>query len=411
MSRGINRRNAIKAIGATGIGVSIAGCGEIADLFGDGDEDARVGVLQPASGDLGDLGEPIQQAGALPGTHLEDEGVDYEIEIREEDTETDPETGVDRAQAIADAGIPSITGAASSSVTLQVADEVYLNDNVVGISPASTSPQITDLDGDYVLRTCPSDALQTQVLSDLAEEDGLETASTLYETGDYGEGLSNAFEENFNGEVFETEAFELEQASYTSELESVLADDPDLLLIVGYPDSGQQIFLDYYQNYDPEDTTIYVTDGLQSNDLPDDVGTPLSNVRGTAPLADGPAIEFFEDLYEDEYGSSPGVFTAQAYDATAVHILAQLRADELTGEAVSQEIREVANPGGEVVTPENLADGLDLAADGEEIQYQGASSEVVFDDNGDLDAVDYAVFEFDDEDIGAGYTVVEERSG
>jgi len=285
---------------------------------------------------------------------------------------------------------------------------VFFPEEVVGISPASTSPDITPMNGDYLLRTAPTDALQGVVAAELAfEDEGLETASTLYVNNDYGQGLSDAFVESYEdlgGEVFETEAFEQEQSSYDSVLDSVLADDPDMLYVIGYPASGEQIFRDFYENYDAESTTILVSDGLQDNSLPGNVDNPMTNVLGTAPAAVGPGRDFFDDLFEDEYGSEPGVFTAQAYDATAVHILAQLRADELSGSAVSEQIREVANPGGEVIEPDSLADGLDMAANGDEIQYQGASGTVEFDENGDLSAASFDIFEFSDE----GYSVTDQ---
>jgi len=402
MYRNIQRRDVLKGIGVAGV-AGLAGCtGEATDW------DARVGVLQPATGDLGNLGEPIQDAGALPGIQLEDEGVEYEIEIRQEDTESDQNVGIERAQALVDAGIPSVTGAADSSVTIAVAEDIFFPEEVVGISPASTAPSITDMDGDYLLRTCPSDALQAVPAAQLAYEDrGLETASTFYLNNDYGQGLNDAFVEEFEslgGEVFEQEAFEAEQPSYDSALQSVLADDPELLYIVGYPDSGEQIFRDFYSNFDEDDVVIMVADGMQDNSLPGDVDNEMSNVIGTAPAADGPGRDTFDELFEDEFGSSPGVFTAQAYDATALHLLAQFRADELSGPAVSEQIREVANPGGEVVEPATLADGIELALDGEEIQYQGASSEIVFDENGDLEAAAFDIFEFDID----GYTVTDQ---
>ena len=404
MSHKLNRRTVLKGLGAAGVTAGIAGCAD----DDNGEADAMVGVLQPATGDLGDLGSPIQDAGALPGLQLEDEGVPYEIDIRREDTETEPEVGIERAQALVDAGYPSITGAASSGVTIAVAQDIYLPEEVVGISPASTSPDITDIAGRYLLRTCPTDALQGVAAANLAYEDrGLETASTFYLNNDYGEGLNDSFVANFEdvgGEVFEESAFEAEQPSYDSELEVVLGDDPDLLYVVGYPDSGEQIFRDFYENFDADDTVVMVADGMQSNSLPGDVDNPMENVIGTAPAAIGPDRETFDELFVSEFGSEPGVFTAQAYDATAVHLLAQFRADELSGPAVADEVREVANPGGEVVTPSTLADGLEMAADGEEIQYQGASSEIVFDENGDLDAATFDIFEFDMD----GYTVTEQ---
>lgn len=400
MAYNVSRRRVLAGIGA-GTALSVAGCLDEEDVeAGTGDEDspdAMVGVLQPVTGDLGNLGAPIRDAAILPAQQLEDEGVDFEIDIREEDTESEPEPGISGAQSLVDAGYPSITGAAASPVTIAAAEDVFFPNEAVAISPASTSPDITDMEGDYLLRTCPTDALQGPVMAEIAfEEEGYETASTLYLNQDYGQGLNDAFVEEFEslgGEVLEEVAFEPEQPSYSSELESTLADDPDILLVVGYPDSGEQIFRDFYSDTDGE-TPIIVPDGLQDESLPAGVDNPMENVFGTAPAAAGPGAETFTDLFESEYGSEPGVFTAQAYDATAIHILAQLRAGELSGPAISEQVREVTDPGGELVTPENLAEGLEMAADGDEIEYQGASGEVVFDENGDLEAATYDIFEY-----------------
>lgn len=403
MSRDITRRSVLAGIGTTGA-VAVAGC---SSGGGGNGVDARVGVLQPTTGDLGDLGAPIQDAGVLPVTQLQNEGVEYTLESRREDTETNPSVGVDRAQALATAGYPSITGAASSAVTIRVAEEVLFQQEVVGISPASTSPAITDLDGDYLLRTCPTDALQGVALANLAYEDrGLESVATLYLNNDYGQGLNDAFVSSFQeagGEVLAEQSFQKQQPSYSSVLSDVLSDTPDALLVIGYPASGTQIFRNFYERNDAQDYTVLVTDGLQENGLPSDVDNSMENVIGTAPAATGPGRDTFDQLYQDEYGTEPGVYNAQAYDATAVHILAQLRAGELSGPAISEEIRAVANPGGEVIGPGSLAEGLEMAANGTEIQYQGASSNVEFDENGDLSAAVFNVFEYSRE----GYEVTD----
>lgn len=405
MVREFNRRRVLSGI-AAGSGLALAGC---LDANGNGagtgtgddpdaDEvDVMIGTLLPVTGDLASVGAPIQNAAILPQLQLEDEGVAYEIDIREEDTESEPEPGISGAESLVNAGYPSITGAANSDVTIATALDVFFPNEVVAISPASTSPEITDMDGDYLLRTCPTDALQGPVMAEIiVEREGAQTVSTLYMNSDYGQGLNDAFVdtvEELGGEVLEQVAFEPEQPSYSSELESALADDPDVLMIVGYPESGVQIFRDFYSDFD-DGTPIVVPDGLRDGDLPGNVDNPMENVFGTAPAAAGPGAETFTEMFEAEYDNTPGVFTSQAYDATAIQVLAQLRAGELSGPAISEQVRQVAHPGGEVITPENLADGLDLAADGEEIEYQGASGEVAFDDNGDLEAATYDIFEY-----------------
>ena len=390
----ISRRGMIKSIGVAGT-VSLAGCLE--GLEGSG-ADARIGILQPESGDLGNLGTPIADGAELPVLQLEDAGVDFEIESRREDTETEPDVAVDRAQALVDSGYPTITGAAASTSTINAAEDVFFPNEVVGISPASTSPAITDMDGTYLLRTAPSDAWQGDAMAEIAvEEEGADTVSTLFLNNDYGQGLNDTFVAGVadrGGEALEEVAFEPEQPSYTAELDTALADDPDLLMIVGYPESGEVLFRDFYSDFGT-DIPILVPDGLIDDDLPADVDNAMENVMGTAPSARGPGRDDFIGMYEDEFGRGPSVFNAQAYDATAVLILASVAAGELDGPTIAGEIRNVANPGGEVIEPGNLDEGLDMAADGEEIQYQGASGPVEFDDNGDQRAVTYDIGRYD----------------
>ncbi len=167
-----------------------------------------------------------------------------------------------------------------------------------------------------------------------------------------------------------------------------------MLTVVGYPEDGIQLFRDFYGNYG-DDTDILIPDGLRDPDLPGQVGDDMSNVTGTAPAAGGPAQQAYNDLYQDEYGESPGVFSSQSYDSVAIGILANAAAGENSGTAVKDQMRNVANPDGMEVTPENFVEGVEAAANGENVNYQGASSAVNFDQNGDPASAAYAVWEFD----------------
>lgn len=414
----IHRRTVLRGLGATGA-VSLAGClGGDGNGNGNGDSggrDVMVGVLQPTTGDLGDLGGPIRDAAILPATQLGDADIPFTIDVQEEDTQTNPEAGISAAQALVDGGYPAITGAASSGVTIPVAQQVAVPNGVVMCSPASTAPGITDLDDDdFLFRTAPSDALQGEVMATVGAEDlGFSSAATFYLNNDYGQQLSDSFVtafEDLGGSVSSEVAFEAEQPSYTSLLQEALGDGPEVLIVIGYPDSGEQIFRDYYADFDGEET-IMVTDGLRAGSLPGNVDNPMENVIGTAPLAAGPEEEFFADLFEEEYGSAPGVFTAQAYDATAVLVLANVAAGDNDGTAIRDNMRAVANPEGEEVGPSNLGEAITLVDDGEEVNYVGASSPVDFDDNGDMQTVTYEIFEFADGGVETTDTVEFEADG
>jgi ABC-type branched-subunit amino acid transport system substrate-binding protein len=436
MTQRINRRNVIRGIGAAGI-AGLAGCtgdggggdggedtttesdmggGEDttteSDMDGgDGGDMSRTimqGVLLPTTGDLADLGGPIRDGAVLPQTVLEGE-TDFELDFQVEDTQTDPNAAQSAAQSLRAGGYPAVTGAASSEVTISVAENVFIPSGMVGCSPASTSPAITDLeDNDLIYRTPPTDALQGEVLAQVAQERlDASSAATMYVNNSYGQLLSESFVtafEEIGGSVGSQVSFQKARSSYTSRLESALADDPGVVVVIGYPESGKQLFRDFYSNFDAS-TPILVTDGLRSSSLPSDIGNPMDNVTGTAPLAAGPGREFFDEQYQAEYGEEPGVFTSQAFDATAVCLLANAAAGENDGAAIAEQMRAVANPGGEEVTPSTLADGLAMAAEGTEIQYKGASSAVDFDENGDLTAATYEYFGFQE---GGGIETIDE---
>lgn len=181
-------------------------------------------------------------------------------------------------------------------------------------------------------------------------------------------------------------------------------DQPDTLIIIGYPESGVQLFKDYYSDYGT-DTPILVTDGLNDEALPDNVGQQLENVRGTAPAAAGPGNDFFTTRFNEEYGGDPGVFTAHAYDATAVLLLASLAAGADDGPAIRDDLRSVANPDGPELGPQDLGEAVETAATGQQLNYTGASSSVNFDENGDMGAVSYDIFSYGSDGITVDDTV------
>jgi ABC-type branched-subunit amino acid transport system substrate-binding protein len=360
---GAQRRDVLKAVGAAGM-AGLAGC---ADIIGGGG------------------------------------GGGLEIDAQVEDTATDPSTGVSAANSLVNDGYPFVCGSASSGVNVPVSEDALIPNEVVGCSPSSTALSVTNLeDDDYIFRTAPSDRLQGRVMAQVAAErlDG-GAAATLYVNNDYGQQLSNrfsnVFEDAFDGTVQAQVAYNQGESSYTSVIQDAIADGPDVLNVIGYPEDGAQLFRDYYAQASG-DIDIIVPDGLRDAALPGQVGNDMANVVGTAPAAGGPNQEAFTSKYEDEYGESPGVFTSQSYDSVAIGILANAAAGENSGTAVRDQMRNIANPDGTTVGPQNFVEGVEMAADGENINYQGASSATNFDQNGDPASAAYAVWEFQGQD-------------
>ncbi len=77
-------------------------------------------------------------------------------------------------------------------------------------------------------------------------------------------------------------------------------------------------------------------------------------------------------------------YAAQGYDATFLIALAIEKAGKAERGLISKALRAVANPPGEVVRPGEWKKAKALLAAGKDINYEGASGTVDFDENGDV---------------------------
>jgi ABC-type branched-subunit amino acid transport system substrate-binding protein len=328
-----------------------------------------------------------------------DDGSEYfNVDATFGDSQSTPSDGISAANNLANAGVPAVVGGASTNVHISASEQVFIPNGMCACSPSATAVTISQIEDDGLLyRTTPSDALQGQVMAQYATEElGAGTAAVLHVNDDYGSALSGSFVSAFeerDGTVQQEVSYETSASSYTSRIESAVQDDPDMLAVVGYAESGIQLFRDYYAQYSA-DRDIMTVDGLNTARVPNEVGQSMDNVVGTAPLVEGPGQETFNQMYEEAFDTAPGPFNPQTFDAAAVLMLANAAAGENDGQAIAEQMRAVANEGEMTVTPDNLAEGVDAAAEGEDVVYEGASSQVSFDDNGDLETGAYEVWAY-----------------
>ncbi|MXV63551.1 ABC transporter substrate-binding protein [Natronorubrum sp. JWXQ-INN-674] len=412
MTSMIDRRRCLSAMTGAGI-ASLAGC--LSSALND-DEDARpalsdrtfrYGAVLPLTGELSFIADPLQNATALPVTELEASGLDLSFEYEVADSRTTPGGAVDAATTLIDEEYPAIIGAAASDATLQMTQQATIPAEVVSCSPSSTSPTMSILnDRGYSFRTAPDDSMQAVVAAQLAStEHDAETAATIYTAGDYGRQLSGAFSASFRGDIQRQVSFTPGSESYAEPLSQALADDPDILFVISYVESGIELLQEYYGDH-RGDETVFISDGLQDESLPNEVSEVVDNVFGTAPTSTGPGQDRFATLYRDEYGDEPALFTANCYDATATVLLANAAAGENDGTAIRGEMNNVTSGDGVEVLPGELAEGIKIAATGAPVRYRGASGEIEFDVNGDGGSITYEYFTYD----SGGIAVIDERT-
>ena len=361
-------------------------------------EPIRIGALFSLTGGLAPYGLPIVNGAKLAVGQINKSGgvLGRELKLVIRDTATAPAVGRDAASKLINLDrVVAIIGALSSGVTV-ASSSLTIPARIVLISPASTSPMLTDLkDNDFVFRTCVSDALQGVVQGKLAIDLGYKAASVIYVNNPYGKGLAEVFKKEFEargGKVLAMVPYEENKPSYRGEVEKAIAKNPGVINLIGYPVDGNKMLVQAVElGYEG---TYLFSDGMKGEAV---AGGPAAEyIEGTFGTAPG-ALEIsvakaFEEDYKKAFGTSTVPFRAQCYDALALIALAIQKVgpsflsmtQEEQGTAIRDNLRAVANPPGEKVTYNEFSKAFKLLKEGKDINYQGVSGPITFDKNGDV---------------------------
>lgn len=369
------------------IGVAIAA----AAIMTGAQAEVKLGFLGGFTGPIESLTPPIFQGAKVAVAQVNTQGgiLDGDIlTMPSADTTcvdaSAASNGADRL--INSEGVIGIVGALCSGSTIAAANNVAVPAGVPMISPASTSPALTDLDdNDQVFRTAPSDAFQGKMLADLLESKGIDEIAITYVNNDYGKGFADALEASFSGFVSANEAHEDGKADYRAELGSLASTGTQTLVVLAYADGSGQTIL--RQAYEAGDFTTFVGgDGMVGDTLVDAVGADvLEGMIATKPgIPEIPGMDAFEEAMTALALDPKAVFAAQAYDAAFLLALAIEENGSATADGLNAALRKVAMAPGEEILPGEWEKAKGLIAAGKDINYQGASGNHEFDANGDV---------------------------
>ena len=358
-------------------------------------QDLKIGTLLAHTGPLKEWGPHIQKGATLAAKQLDEAGIEFTLIHEDSQTSAVPATQAARKLVEVD-NVIAIIGALASSSTQSVAEYVTCPNNVILISPASTSPLLTILPADhgkdFLFRTCPSDVLQGIIAGKLAA-DFNKTASILYVNNPYGQGLVVQFRKSFEkrrGKVLAMVPHgEKAAESYKHELNRALSGKPDILCAFSYPEHAKVYLKEAIELY--QYRNFLFCDGTKSEAIVKALGADnVEGQMGTAPgSAKGDAYTIFKAAYEKEFGRLPPLpFITNAYDAMAVIGLAvyaaKVKGLELTAGNIRDNLRIVANSPGEIIRPGEFRKAIGFLNQGKEINYEGAAGSVDFDQHGDV---------------------------
>jgi branched-chain amino acid transport system substrate-binding protein len=352
-TRGVRRRRALQYVGgALAATLGTAGCvqqaddggstatdaeggGEAATETGSGDDTATdtgsdgggaeavtMGVLVPTSGPSAPLGQAQRRGAELGVQYVNDsDEFDFTIDPVIADTQTDPSTGLQRAQSLVeDDGADYVLGALESSVALAVAD--YVSDrDVVYTSGAATIELTGENCNENTFRTETNAAQQMAGLVDFVASD-LGSNLWIHTTDDtYGNSAVTQIERRIEAQGFDVDVVgrtmpDKGTSNYGPQITNISNSEADVLAL---PDTGADLINFMKQassagltdEVDVIGTAIFAQVSRQA--LGSDAVGAYSSTLYNHALETGDNRAFV-DAYRSEYDGVPGSFARVGYD-------------------------------------------------------------------------------------------------
>lgn len=353
---------------------------------GSDDEDAyEIGMVDALTGSIADFGERNQRGLEIALNDINEVGIDgRELSVNVQDSESESNSGVSAARNLVDQeGVPFLIGAVGSGVSISIYESVVQDTDVVQLSQNSTGLALTNFPD--LLRMSPSGVAQSNALAEIILDDGYDEVAVTYINDEFGESLTEAFVDAYDGEVVLEQAHDPEQASYSGVLSDMNGSGAEAWLFITYQEEfATQVNDMFSAGYEAQ---LYGADSNRGdtviNNTPEGSMDGMKLVEPSAPV-DQDNYQAFAEQFEDEFDAEPTVWSAFTYDCVVTAALSILAADDFTGSALGEVVRDVTRPEGEEVF--TYEEAHDILADGgtaDDIDYQGVSGPIDFDENGD----------------------------
>lgn len=371
-----------------------------------------IGSLLPETGSLAFLGPPEIAGVDLAVQEINDAGGVLGGDVVHVSADSSDADHADVApQSWADLqsqGVSAVIGAASSSVTKLVVDDIA-NAETVMVSPANTATSLSGY-SPYYFRTAPPDTVQGSALGNLIVADGVTDLGILAFNEEYGTSLRDVIKETVEAAGVTVtyggpgEEFDPAAASFADAVTSILSTNPQAIALVAFDQTKSIVPELAAQGFTG---SLYMVDGNTADYSADfDPGTLAAwNTQGTIPGA-FPDDAFRERLLSVNPDLDDFSYAAESYDATILVALAALKGGATDGPTIQANMAAVsgANGGTECT---GFAECAELIGAGEEIDYVAASGAGPFNDANDPSSAFIGIYQYGDDNTYAWVKAVE----
>jgi len=361
--------------------------------------DITIGMVMELTGPAGAYGQAGAKSVEMAFRDINEAGgvLGCDLVTDTRDSQSQGNVAVDQATQLVNVKqVPVVIGGIISSVSIPILTSVTAAAEVVQVSPASSSPTLTQLSrdgktGGYFFRTITSDALQGIAAAKYAIDSGLKKLAIIHVNNDFGLNLMREFSASYvalGGEITSATPYNENQPNYSAEVTAAMEGDPEALYLISYPVDGATVARAWISQGGPQ--KFLLNDGMNSTDFIEAVGAQyLEGAFGTSSgTTETDSTKYFYANYEEFSGGiAPSAPAAdRSYDAGAIVGLAVAKAGKAESAAIRDAIRSVVDPDGEVIYagPEEFKKALALINEGKAINYQGVIGNVSFDQYGDI---------------------------
>ena len=406
--------------------LAVWGCGD-GDVAVCGDDALCVGVLMPDTS-LANFAAGVTDAARKAETDIASAGGNIELHFKEVGDCNDLSVPRDGAKELIDMGVDAIVGHLCSGVSNSIlggGDEAAVSgiENVIMISPANTAAVFSQDNSiyDYYFRTAPSDVNQAAILAEQIKKTSSAQTYVVYRNDIWGQLFKDGLLENgiSGSEMVLEYDREEEFDTIASMVEEFLRGKEDVNVAVIAFDEAENILKKLLSSESiSEENRYYLNDGyyaeidklkdelrsLGQDDLPKNPETlaELFHSNSSGFLATSTDSYEYDDMVladaqREFLSQSEGDYAANTYDAVVLLALAYLKAGSAEPDALAGALVEVSNPPGECISYEDCA--MQIQNGGTDINYEGLSGPINFDDKGDIQVAVYKILSYFDRTI------------
>lgn len=293
------------------------------------EKEIKIGAILPLTGGAGKYGEDAKAGIELAVEQKNAAGFinNKRIKVIFEDDQSSPQQSVASFKKLVEVDkVPIVIGGMTSSAALAVAPIAEQN-KVVFLSPSASAPALSKA-GDYIFRNELSDAYGGVAQAEMTwDKLKIKKVAILYINNDYGVGVEDAFTQTFKklgGEVVANESFEADTQDFRSQLTRIKQKAPEAIFILAYKESI--LILRQIKELGIK-TKLLSTPVFEDKEIIEKAGGTAEGViyvyyGGFNPQSGDNLISKFVDAFRKKYNRDPGYYSALAYDAMNLVILA-----------------------------------------------------------------------------------------